>query len=83
MGQTWSMEERITVLERRGQIAPPFSPDERALARAVAEAFHFAFYLTELPGRCSDGSNAACMIDMGVGRVLLARKGGPGGADHA
>jgi hypothetical protein len=34
MGELWTVDERIDDQERTGQIAPPFSPDERALARA-------------------------------------------------
>jgi hypothetical protein len=85
MRQTWSMsmDERIDAKERTGHIAPPFTPDERALARAVAEACYFFHCLTELPGRCPDGSEAAFIMDMGISRVLLERKGGPGGVDHA
>jgi hypothetical protein len=79
MSQAWTIDERIDAKERTGQIEPPFTPDERALARAVAEAFYFFHCLTELPGRCPDGSNAACIMDMGISRVLLARKGGPEG----
>jgi len=79
MSELWTVDSRIDAKERTGQIVPPFTPHERALARAVAEAFYFALYLTELPGRCPEGSHAACMIDMGMSRVLLARQGGPGG----
>jgi hypothetical protein len=69
------MDERITDKERTGQIAPPFSPHERALARAVAEAFYFFHRLTEMPARAADGSEAAFILEMGISRVLLARKG--------
>jgi hypothetical protein len=80
---TWTVDERIGAKERAGQIAPPFTPDERALARAVAEAFYFFHCLTELPGLARVGTPAAFIMDMGISRVLLERKGGPGGVDHA
>jgi hypothetical protein len=40
MSQSWSIDERITDKERMGEIAPPFTPHERATCRAAAEAFY-------------------------------------------
>jgi hypothetical protein len=71
----WSFDERFDEWERAGVIQPPFTPDERALARAVAEAWYFADNLTEMPARCSDGSQTLLSIDMGIMRVKQKREG--------
>jgi hypothetical protein len=41
-------------MERDGEVAPPFTPDERSWAQAVAEAYYFSQYLTELAVRALD-----------------------------
>jgi hypothetical protein len=52
MSQTWTMDERIDAYERLGDISPPFTEDERALAWSLAAAFHFWDQVQELPGQC-------------------------------
>jgi hypothetical protein len=79
MSRSFTLDERIGTKEAMGEIDPPFSPHERDLAKAVSEAFYFAFFLREMPGRCADadGSNAA--VDFAISRLLLERQRGPGG----
>jgi hypothetical protein len=71
MSRTWSVDELITDLEACGVIAPPLTPDERALARAAAAAQYFATHLTELPGRCHDRGPEN--IAMGLGILTVAQ----------
>jgi hypothetical protein len=47
----WSFDSVVSWMEECGEIAPPFSPQERALAHEVARAHYFAHTLTRLPGR--------------------------------
>jgi hypothetical protein len=55
--RSWSLTEMIDRLEHRQYlIIRSFTADERSLARAVAEAFYFTYYLTELPDRAPIGT---------------------------
>jgi hypothetical protein len=73
MPQTWTVDERITYLEHQGMITVPFTPDERALAQAAAEASHFAFWLQELPGRIPNGTLAFVSMERGIEKVRERR----------
>jgi hypothetical protein len=73
--RTYTLDDIIAWKDRTGEIAPPFSPDERSLAQAVAEAWHFVHWLTELPARAPDQSRAFAAMCMGVWRVIEHREG--------
>ncbi len=73
--RTWTMDELIDAYERVGAIQWPFTPDERALAQSVAAAFHFAFCMEELPGRCPDRTPAYDSLAWGIHQVNERRKG--------
>jgi hypothetical protein len=64
--RSWTFDERITDLERRGFIRVPFTPDERDLARNLGHAFCLWEYQVELPGRCLEKSRELFALDMGI-----------------
>jgi excisionase family DNA binding protein len=66
MSRTWTFDERLDALQAQGMISPPFTPDERALARRCAEAQYFSWWLTELPGRCPDQGPAILVMHHGI-----------------
>jgi hypothetical protein len=70
---TWTIDDVIEDQERQGKIVPPFTPDERALALCVAEAWYFYEQLTELPARAPHGSRAHFALFAGVHRVNQRR----------
>jgi hypothetical protein len=72
--RTWTIDERIDAWERQGIISPPFTPDERALARALIEAWYFVAKIEERPARTEENSDGGCWdIDFGVARLLNRR----------
>src|SRR5688572_18830229 len=73
--QGWSMNTLIDWMEHKGKIDPPFTPDERALAAAAAEAYYFWAELTELPARAPWNSAAWGAMFLGIHRVRKRRKG--------
>jgi hypothetical protein len=56
-----------------GVISSPFTPDELALAQAVAEATHLSRHLVELPGRCVEESQAFWCLLLGINKVREKR----------
>jgi hypothetical protein len=73
--RSWTFDECITDLERRGFIKVPFSEQERALAWSIGAAWHFVHYQEELPGRCLEKSRELGSLDMGIIRVKLMLEG--------
>jgi hypothetical protein len=75
--RSWTIDERIDYLQRRGIIAKPFTQEERELARNIAAAWHFVWHQQELPGRCLEinGNFTAEMgsIEWGIVRVRQIR----------
>jgi hypothetical protein len=72
--RTWSLDEMIDRMQSKGCIKTPFTPDERALARAAAEAYHFAFYLVKLPARSPDvASKEFISYWWGISQVRIKR----------
>jgi hypothetical protein len=71
----WTVDRFITHLQRRGELATPFTAEERALAQAVAEAYYFAFHMTELPGPAPLNTVAAAAMYWGVCQVNERREG--------
>jgi hypothetical protein len=73
--RTWTIDERIDAMERKGIISPPFTDIERALARAAIEAWYFVAKFEEMPARCEESSDGRCWaIDWGIGRMLNRRE---------
>ena len=72
--RTWTMDECIDRMERRGDyIVPPLNPEERARALAYAGAWYYYWYTEELPGRATHKSGAHDSMMMGVIRVQQVR----------
>ena len=73
---TMTVDDLISWKEQRGEIVPPFTADERSLARAAAEAWHFAHFLTEMPARAprSPDNEGFMAMWMGVARVVRQRE---------
>jgi hypothetical protein len=76
--ESWTMDERISALEHRGIIAPPFTDAERALARAASEANYFTYHLKEMPAAFT-----AWDLDFGIAHVLHFRAEGMSFAETA
>ena len=73
--RSWTIDEHIDDYERLGIIAPPFTVEERDLARNLAAAFLFWQWQEELPSRALEGSHAFQAMEMGTVRVKLMRAG--------
>ena len=73
--RTWTVEELIAWEECEGEISPPFSADERALAAAVAAAYYFWAELTELPARAPCDTAEWGAMWLGIHRVKKRRNG--------
>jgi len=70
---TWTLDTVITDYERIGRITAPFTPDERAFALSIAEAWMWAMCQQELPGRCSDLSEGHYAWLWGIWKVCEKR----------
>jgi hypothetical protein len=71
--RTWSLDQMVDNMERRGRILQPFTPDERATAHALAAAWHFWMYAQDLPGRCLQDSREWGSLMMGIIRMRQLR----------
>jgi hypothetical protein len=82
MSRTWSMDEVIDHQQGVGDINPPFTADERDLARNLAAAWLYFELQQELPGRVLHGSVEWLAFDMGIYRVQKIRKEGKRCVDY-
>jgi hypothetical protein len=73
--QTFTFDDVMARMERRGKINPPLTDEERRLAHTVAEAHYFYTDLAELPAAGPWDSTAVIAMWMGISRVLSRREG--------
>jgi len=64
--RSWSLDERIDVLQHKGIIKRPFTSAERDLARNMAAAYYFYFYQGELPARALEQSSNDMSLNLSL-----------------